>query len=869
MHTQEKQTVIFDKTARFTIMASNLIRMEYSESEKFLDAATLSVAERSIQETPYTIEKDAHHIQITTSELKLNYISSTDGFSPETLQIQYKNGQATKVWKYGDVDEQRLPGTLRTLDCMDGEEVVSSHGQYVCPWNKDDMELTRETPELIPGYISRSGYTVFDDTATPPIIQSAGQDKPWVTSPREGKVKDLYFSAYGNDYYRGLQTIAQYLGKQPIPPRFAFGLWFSRYWEFTDQDLERVVETHDSYNIPLDVLVIDMDWHKLGWTGYSWDPTFFPAPSDTLAYLQDNDIKITMNLHPADGVAKHEDQYEAMCAEMGIDPTSGQTVPFDSTDPKFMDAYFRLLHHPFENQGVRFWWMDWQQGKTTAIKGLDALPWLNHLHWQDLATRFPKRRPMIFSRFGGPGAGRYPIGFSGDTHISWNSLAFQPYFTAIGANVGFGYWSHDIGGHFFSDFTDPELYTRWVQFGAYSPVLRVHQSKSVEDHRFFWNYKRPFSDVLIATARKRYQMLPYITSELYHCWKHDSSLCMPMYYAYPESEDAYNAKDQYFFGRQMFVAPITQAVTPQTGLASKRIWIPEGTWIDTALGIKYEGPQWIEESYTLDQVPIFVKPGTIWIEQKQKLRAGTGSFDDLEIIVMGQEESRYLWIEDDGDSTDYQNGQVAKIEVAQSIVSPNNRYITIKKADESTYPGFKASRNACLRLPFSAVPHSVLIDGVPINFSKRVKDFSWRYEGNRLELVIELGLINLNTACTVNILNDETDFEALSEHYVYRQSRLLHAWSFAQAGAFKSLTPLQRSLPWLAQTGRRLSLMPESFKEEMSMFPDKWSALPDEHEVFCKLLEKAQGKVTPEVLKNRQAIAVLKASMSTDQRSCQ
>src|SRR5690606_7444462 len=152
-------------------------------------------------------------------------------------------------------------------------------------------------------------------------------------------------------------------------------------------------------------------------------------------------------------------------------------VPFDCTDARFMDAYFRLLHHPHEERGVRFWWMDWQQGGSCRIGGLDPLAWLNLLHWRGLATRFPHPRPMIFSRFGGPGAGRYPVGFSGDTHISWESLAFQPQFTATAANIGYGYWSHDIGGHFFADSTDPELYTRWVQFGAYSPVLRLHHTK--------------------------------------------------------------------------------------------------------------------------------------------------------------------------------------------------------------------------------------------------------------------------------------------------------------------------------------------------------------------------------------------------------
>ena len=136
------------------------------------------------------------------------------------------------------------------------------------------------------------------------------------------------------------------------------------------------------------------------------------------------------------------------CA-LGVNANKVKRIPFDITDPRYMEHYFTLLHHPQEEAGVDFWWMDWQQGKTTAMPGLDTLPWINHLHWRDM-ERNPRRggkRPLIFSRFGGYGAGRYCIGFSGDTYSVWESLHFQPYFTATAANVLYGYWSHDIGGH--------------------------------------------------------------------------------------------------------------------------------------------------------------------------------------------------------------------------------------------------------------------------------------------------------------------------------------------------------------------------------------------------------------------------------------
>lgn len=110
-----------------------------------------------------------------------------------------------------------------------------------------------------------------------------------------------------------------------------------------------------------------------------------------------------------------------------------------------MEAYFEYLHHPYENEGVDFWWIDWQQGKKSSLKGLDPLWALNHYHYLDNCRG--GKRGMILSRFAQAGSQRYPLGFSGDTTINWNCLRFQPYSTAAAANIGYTWWSHDIGGH--------------------------------------------------------------------------------------------------------------------------------------------------------------------------------------------------------------------------------------------------------------------------------------------------------------------------------------------------------------------------------------------------------------------------------------
>ncbi len=155
-----------------------------------------------------------------------------------------------------------------------------------------------------------------------------------------------------------------------------------------------------------------------------------------------------------------------MARAMGIDPATKQYVKFDIVNPRFAENYFKILHHPLEQQGIDFFWLDWQQEGTTGLAGLNPTFWLNYVHSTDMERR--GKRPLIYHRWGGLGNHRYQIGFSGDTISTWESLTFQPYFTATAANVGYGYWSHDIGGHMPGK-VDPEMYTRWVQFGAFSP----------------------------------------------------------------------------------------------------------------------------------------------------------------------------------------------------------------------------------------------------------------------------------------------------------------------------------------------------------------------------------------------------------------
>ncbi len=275
-----------------------------------------------------------------------------------------------------------------------------------------------------------------------------------------------------------------------------------------------------------------------------------------------------------------------MARAMGIDPATKKYVPFDITDKKFATNYMNLVHPSAGKAGHRLLVARLAAGaEMTKLPGVTPTWWLNYVHFTDQQRE--GKRPLLFHRWGGLGNHRYQIGFSGDTVSVWDSLAFQPWFTATAANVGYAYWSHDIGGHM-PGAVDPELYTRWVQFGAFSPILRTHTTKNPDAERRIWAYPEPYSSVLRSTFQLRYAMQPYLYTEARRTYDTGVAFLRPLYYDWPEEDAAYTSKGEYVFGDQMLAAPVTAPADKVTGLATEKVWLPEGDWIEWPTGKHFD-----------------------------------------------------------------------------------------------------------------------------------------------------------------------------------------------------------------------------------------------------------------------------------------
>ena len=823
----DPKAIVVSGNACFTILTPQLIRMEWAEDGKFEDHASLVFINRRLPVPKFTNTEFGGVLVLTTDALSLTYHRGNAAFSTENLKVDFKLNGESVTWTPGLEDKGNLQGTIRTLDGVKGSTPLGA------------------------GLISRDGWVLIDDSDSPLFDKS---DWPWVMPRPEGKRQDFYLFAYGHDYKQALADYTRVAGKIPLPPRFAFGTWWSRYWAYTDTEFEELVRGFQQHDIPLDVLVIDMDWHPtfrpfigvkwreikkdqsgqmLGWTGYTWNKTYFPDPPKFLDWAHRQGLKTTLNMHPASGVQPHEEQYPEMARAMGIDPATKKYVPFDITDKKFAENYFKILHHPLERQGIDFFWLDWQQEHKTSVAGVNPTWWLNYTHFTDMERR--GKRPLLFHRWGGLGNHRYQIGFSGDTETAWDSLAFQPYFTATAANVGYGYWSHDIGGHK-SGRVGPELYTRWIQWGAFSPILRTHTTKNTQAERRIWAFPAEYAAIMRDVFLLRYALMPYIYTAARAAYDTGISLCRPLYYDYPEAAEAYEFKDEYLFGSDMLVAPVAAAVSEESRLAKKTIWLPPGTWIEWFTGTRLQGPAKIERSFALNEIPVYVKAGAVVPMQPKMRNTGEKPVDPLILTVFPGDSGVTRVYDDAGNTPGYQQNEFSWTTVRHSQLDDGTRKIEIFPV-EGGFPGMLSARGYEIHLPMTLPPISVHANGANIPYAGAAP--GWRFDGDTLTTIISVPQTRVNQKMEVLVKSPAAPHELL-DGVPGKLARLRAAMDILNGSWPRGWSP--DILIDAAQAGRRISLNPASAQPELQKLQRDFPAVIEEirkMDVDCAVLLRA------------------------------
>lgn len=736
------EAVVVCGNARFTVLTDRLIRMEWAQDGAFEDRASLAVVNREMPVPAFTSVRSGEGVTIKTSKITLTYKGGR--FSPENLSVQFGMG----TWRPGMAPDGNLKGTTRTLDGCLGFEKLSN----------------RES-ELEDGILSRDGWALVDESSRHLLEAVDTPWENWVAERPEGDRLDWYLFAYGHDYTAALGDFVKIAGRIPLPPKYTLGYWWSRYWIYTDEEILDLGREMRERDIPMDVMIVDMDWHytyqdmqkrlgpddfgqRRGWTGYSWNRDLFPDPEGFLHDVHALGYRTALNLHPASGIRPWEECYGPFVKDylsrtddydgpkdyvFGEEPylyagnkqPVGQpghlaSVPYRMDQQEWADAYFGSVIRPLERQGVDFWWLDWQQWRESKyVKDLSNTFWVNYAFFRDKEINGTER-PFIYHRWGGLGSHRYQLGFSGDTYDEWSVLQFLPWFTSTASNVGYGYWGHDIGGHMqkrdHQRLTDPEMYTRWLQFGVFTPIFKTHSTQSANLERKIWVYPDHYPYMLEA-IRLRYTLSPYIYTFARESYDTGVSLCRPLYYAWPEANEAYDYKEEYLFGDRILATAICEPAGAD-GRSARKMWFPRGcNWYDMALHTTHKGGSVKTLHYAIDENPWYVKAGSVLPLAGPEIRSLQEASAVLGILVVpGEGKSSFRLYEDDGTSRNYEKA------FARTLIDKKrsgNKLVVNVWQREGEYEGMPVKRELFLRLEGEKkLPGRITCNGMPVTNAK-------------------------------------------------------------------------------------------------------------------------------------------------------
>ena len=715
---KEKNTIFFDGQ-KFIVHSENLIQVITQDS--------ISQFKTEGKFTAFQVDEIDNQLIISTDKQKFIYTKSSRNIL-ERILVEFQKNDATVSSTVNKKDLQNLGGVIQRADRMDGRLE-----------HKDYNTASPTTPKQFPnGLLSQQGFTILKKV-----------DQRLVHNDTEGTSSEYFFFIYGDDYKTALKDFTNLNGKIPMLPKWSLGNWFSRYQPFKDKDYINFVNRFRKEKIPIDVIVPDMNWHKDGWYGTRFDENNFPNMPEFLKWTNENGIRVGFNHHP--GALIPEDPKSVLFAKktgINIDSLVKRTDSiykvtkwenikgtglYGEENPAYIKPYFDTYLAPIMDLGLDFHWVD-------------GTPSLENLKEYYLATEnYNKQRAIVLTRQGSGSFDhhKYPIGFSADTYISWESLAYNIEITLKGANNGV-YWSHDIGGHMGKnddDFDKSELFTRWIQFGALTPFNRLHATGGVTLDDRKMHIRRPWlwNSTVLKSAKKimqlKYKMMPYIYTLNRNAYDKGLIMTQGMYINYPSYLEAYKySESQYMIGKDILVAPITKPSEDGQGikgLGNKNLWIPPGVWYDYFSGDEVKGPIETMVKKPIDEIPLFFKEGAIIPTRTYLNYTDELPLENLVIEFYQFSKADYSsfdFYEDDGKTLEYKKDKYRWTTIDFSLSSTNENKITIYPTN-GFYENNVTVRNYNLIIKhIDYYPKTINING------KRLDAKFWSYQNNMLAI---------------------------------------------------------------------------------------------------------------------------------------
>lgn len=725
---------------RITVLSDVLVRLEYSENGVFEDRPTTLSWKRNFGVPEYQVKEDDHHLEVTTRYFKLTYKKEAHfqgtNFNPTAnLKIDLIGTDRTWYYKHPEVRNFGAPGM--------------------------SMDLESDKTRFRKGLYSPDGFASLDDS-TSKVIDLGGE-----MVERTPEI-DLYVFFYGKDFSLCLKNYYALTGSPALIPRYALGNWWSRNITYDDTSLKNLVDTFSEKEIPLSVMLLNEDWHvrkdEKTVSGFTFNKEYFKAPYNMIQYLHSKGIRLGLNINPEKGIYDTEEYYTKATQYLPADQNG--VIPFQVYDPKVLDVYFKLFIHPLDALGVDFYWIDYQN--TSAW---DKMWVMDHYHFNDMKRDY-KRRPMILTRNPLLAAHRYPVLYSGHTIVSWNTLKDLPFYNASATNIGVNFWSHDIGGYH-KGAEDNELYTRFVQLGTFSPILKFGSEKGKYYKREPWKWGVKAYTIVKDYLTLRHRMIPYLYAEAYKYYKYGMPMIQPIFYQYPEMYDDQNYRNEYFLGTELFVCPIIRKKDYDMNRVIHKFYMPEGTWYDFVTGKKFPGGKNYISFFRDEDYPVFAKTGAILPFALNDTINDTTPPKAMEIQIFPGSNNQYHLYEDDGVSDLYRKGYYLLTNIEYNYL-PNNYTVIIRSVEGKTgiipdrrdykirFRNTKQASDVIVYFNEDKIDFKVDVEGpdfiVEVKNVPTIGQLTFNCKGNDIE-IDAVRLINEDITQIINDIQIETDMK--------------------------------------------------------------------------------------------------------------
>jgi len=548
-----------------------------------------------------------------------------------------------------------------------------------------------------------------------------------------------YYFIYGPQPDQVVARYREMTGAAPLLPLWAYGFWQCRERYSSQQQILDTAAEFRKRQIPVDVMVQDWQyWGKYGWNAMKFDENFYPKPAELMSALHHDNFHMVISVWAKFGVQTdvnkefvHDGLILKSAAATGEPGESKETEDWvDLFNPKAQALYWKDLDRGLFHDGLDGWWLDASEPEGDPLKNdntylgsgrtvRNAFPLFETTAvYKGQRAADENKRVVILTRSAFTGQQRNGIiNWSGDISANWDTLRRQ---IPAGLNFGisgFPYWTTDVGGFFrprdqYTSAAYHELLIRWFQFGAFSPIFRVHGYQSETE---MWKYGPQVESILREYDELRYRLMPYIYSTAWGVTNRGETMMKALPFVYPGDQSLRDVSDQFLFGDSLLINPVTEP-----NATTRKIILPAGSdWYDFWSGQKSRGGQTIVADAPLDKMPILVREGSI-VPLGPKVQYAAENQDPTELRIYGGKDADFQLYEDSGDGYAYDRGERATINLHWNDKS---RELTIGERSGS-FPGLRSKRTFNIVLTRSE-------RGVGLEPAKEY-DRSVAYEGHRI-----------------------------------------------------------------------------------------------------------------------------------------